>query len=67
MSELDTTKICEALVRHVETSGSEVFEKSFIQGGKVVCTVWCVVGDGAGEFKKVSEEWLGTNGYKLDQ
>ncbi len=59
-------EICEALVRHVEIVGSEVFEKNFIKDGKVVCSVWCVVGDNAEAFMRQSRKWLEDNGFKKD-
>lgn len=64
---LETTEeICEALVRHVEASGSEVFENNFVQNGKVICTVWCMVGPNAESFLEASREWLRNNGFTLD-
>lgn len=59
-------EICEALVRYVEASGSEVFEKNFVKGGKVVCTVWCMIGDNAEAFADAVRGWLSENGFKLD-
>jgi hypothetical protein len=59
-------EICEALVRHVETTGSESFGKNFIQGRRIRCTVWCVLGDGAEEFCRMAERWLAENGYGED-
>lgn len=67
MSELNTSEeICEALVRHVETTGSEVFEKNFVKGGRVVCTVWCMVGDNAQSFAEQCRQWLKDNGFTED-
>lgn len=66
MSLETSEEICEALVRHVEVSGMEVFEKSFVKDGKVLCSVWCVVGPNAGEFQRAIESWLEDNGFKLD-
>jgi hypothetical protein len=66
---LETSEeICEALVRHVEVSGSECFEKNFTDGrGRTLCTVWCVVGkENAGPFAEMARDWLNTNGFKLD-
>lgn len=59
-------EICEALVRHVEASGSEVFEKNFIKRGEVVCSVWCIIGDNAEEFAEMVRRWLADRGFKLD-
>lgn len=59
-------EICEALVRHVEVSGSEVFEKNFEQGGKIVCSVWCIVGNNAEAFALAVREWLAANGFNPD-
>lgn len=58
--------ICEALVRHVETTGSEVFEKNFVKGGRVTCTVWCMVGPNADEFAAMARKWLADNGFNED-
>jgi hypothetical protein len=64
---LETSEeICEALVRHVETSGSEVFEKNFIKGDRIVCTVFCVIGTNADDFNWMVHRWLDANGFKLD-
>lgn len=56
-------EICEALVRHVETTGSEVFSKNFVKDGRVICTVWCMVGPNAQDFKDVIEDWLEEEGF----
>ena len=57
-------EICEALVRHVETSGSEVFEKNFIKGDKIVCTVWCMIGPNAQWFNKMIKKAIKKKGFK---
>ncbi len=36
-------EICEALVRHVETTGSEVFEKNFVKDGKTIKDKRCIL------------------------
>jgi hypothetical protein len=63
-------EICEALVRHTEMSGSEVFEKTFVKGPpddvKVCCVVFCMIGDNAGRFQSCVHGWLAENGFKLD-
>ena len=59
-------EICEALVRHLEVSGSEVFEKNFVQDGRIICTVWCMIGDNAQEFNTMIREWLEKNSFGLD-
>lgn len=67
MNRLHTSEeICEALVRHVKVSGSEVFEKNFVQGDRIVCTVWCVIGPNADDFAWKTRKWLEENGFKLD-
>jgi hypothetical protein len=67
MSELHTSEeICEALIRHVEMSSSEVFEKDFVKDGKVICTVWCMIGDNTQEFRDSCIKWLTDNGFKED-
>lgn len=64
---LETSEeICEALVRHVEVSGSECFEKNFVQRGRIVCTVWCILGENAQPFAEMVRRWLGDHGFKLD-
>jgi hypothetical protein len=60
-------EICEALVRHVETTGSEVFEKFFIKNGRIVCAVYCVVGPNAEEFREGVQAWMRENGYNPDE
>ncbi len=67
MPDMTSEEICEALVRHVETMGSEVFEKNFVKNGNAVCTVFCVIGDNAEGFRQNAVEWLKENGFKLDQ
>lgn len=62
----DSEEICEALVRHVEVSGSEVFEKNFVKGDKILCSVWCIIGENAEAFMLAIREWLKQQGFKLD-
>lgn len=59
-------EICEALARHVEISGAECFGKSFVQNGRVVCTVYCLIGPNAQKFDDAVVEWLTQNGFKED-
>lgn len=60
-------EICEALVRHVEVSGSDVLEKHYVDGtGKVLATCWCVVGEDSAGFAEMAREWLIANGYVGD-
>ncbi len=59
-------EICEALVRHVEMTGSEVFEKNFEKRGEVVCSVWCIVGPNAQKFRDMVREWLASEGFNED-
>jgi hypothetical protein len=63
---MSSEEICEALVRHVETTGSDVFEKNFVKDGKILCTVWCVVGENAQPFNEAVTEWLNDNGFNQD-
>ncbi len=64
---LETSEdICEALLRHTEMSGSEVFEKNFEAGGKIMASVWCIVGKDAESFALACREWLKENGYAFD-
>ena len=67
----DSEEICEALVRHTEVSGSEVFSKNFVSAdkdddGRVICTVWCVIGDNAQAFDQMVDRWLDDNGFTRD-
>ncbi len=61
-----TEEICEALVRHVETTGSEVFNKNFEKNGEAICSVWCIIGDNAEEFRAMIVKWLEKKGFKED-
>ena len=63
---MTSEEICEELVRHVETLGSEVFEKNFVQNGRIVCSVWCIVGENAEPFCEMVKAWLNENGFNLD-
>lgn len=58
--------ICEALARHTELSGSDVFEKNYVKDERVVCTVWCLLGADAEEFVVMARQWLADRGYKSD-
>lgn len=65
---LSSEDICEALVRHVEVTGSEIFEKGFINGNGVhSCTVFCIVGQNSAAFTEAIHEWLANNNFKLDE
>jgi hypothetical protein len=55
---MDTNELCESLVRHVETTGSDVLEKNFVRDDKVLATVWVVVGEDAGAFARAVRRWL---------
>jgi hypothetical protein len=59
-------EICEALVRHLETNGLECFEKNFIKGGKIVCTVWCVIGPNAWQVAEAFASTLDKLGFRED-
>jgi hypothetical protein len=63
---MTSEEICEALVRHVEVLGSEVFEKNFIKDERIICSVWCIVGSNAEEFALMVRRWLKENGFHLD-
>jgi hypothetical protein len=64
---LDTSEeICEALVRHLEAIGSDSLEKNFIQGDRITCSVWCVIGQDAEAFAEMARKWMDENGYKVD-
>ncbi len=67
MAELHSSEeICEALVRHVEVSGSECFEKNFVLKDRVACTVWCVIGENAEGFRDMAIRWLSDQGFHRD-
>jgi hypothetical protein len=59
-----SVEICEALIRHVEMTGSEIFGKNFIKEGKAICSVWCIVGPNADKFNQMVKEWLNKEGFK---
>jgi hypothetical protein len=68
-SELKTSEeICEALIRYIETTGADVFNKNFVRGkdGKILCTVWAVVGPEAAEFYRLVQEWVKTKEFTQD-
>jgi hypothetical protein len=62
----ESAEICEDLVRHLETTGEDVFEKCFVQGGKTRCVVFCMIGEDAEEFLKGTQAWLADHGYNRD-
>ena len=65
--ELRTSEeICEALVRHTEVSGSDVLEKKFFKDGRIICSLWCIIGVDAEGFAKQARKWLEENGFKED-
>ncbi len=66
MSLETSAEICEALVRHVEIMGSEVFEKTFVKDGRIVCAVWCMVGPNAEAFNDSIKQYLEREGFHLD-
>lgn len=59
-------QICELLVRHVESTGSEAFSKQFIKDSKIQCSVWCVIGPNAQEFDDDCEQWMQRHGFNED-
>ena len=63
---MTSEEICEALVRHVEVTGSECFEKCFVKNGRTVCAVYCIVGKNAEPFKDSVQAWLNENGFKIE-
>lgn len=66
MSLHTTEEICEALVRHLEITGSEVFEKFFVKNSRVICAVWCIIGPNAEPMREVVQEWLKANEFEID-
>lgn len=59
-------EICESLTRHVEMSGSEAFDKTFIQGNKIKVSIWVVLGEHAARFNADCEQWMVDNGFNED-
>ena len=53
-------------MRHTEISGSEIFEKFFVKNGRIVCAVYCIIGDNTEAFREATLEWLSKNGFKED-
>ena len=62
----NTEHLCEALVRHLEISGSEMFEKNFEKDGKTLCTVMCIIGPNADEITRRMRDMLSELGFKRD-
>lgn len=62
--EVTTEEVCEALTRHMEEAGEEVFEKNFIKDGEIVVSVFCIVGSNAAEMTALVREWLQHSGFK---
>ena len=58
--------ICEALVRHTEIVGTEVFEKNYVRNNTISATVWCVVGPNAKAFRDMVRTWLAENSFHED-
>lgn len=63
-SEMTSEELCEALVRHLEIEGEEVFEKNFVKNGKITCSVFCIIGENAEEMTALVREWLASSGFK---
>lgn len=61
---MTSEQICEAIVRHVEATGEEVFEKNFVQDDKITCSVFCIIGPNAEEMTALVREWLNSSGFK---
>jgi hypothetical protein len=66
MPDYTSEELCEALVRKLEVSGSEILEKNFIKDGKMVCTVWLMIGPNTQPFHDMICKWLEKEGFKLD-
>ena len=54
---MDTTQICEALIRHMEIEGCEMFEKNYIRNGEIHATVLGIIGPNAEELTGLIREW----------
>jgi hypothetical protein len=63
----DTEALCEAPTRHTEIQGAELFEKNYIKNGKVLATVFCVVGKHAEELTALVREWMTKEGFKKNE
>ncbi len=61
--EEESKRICEELTRHVESYGLECLEKHFLKNGKVVVSVFCMVGPNAEAFRNGVIAWLEENGF----
>ena len=61
---MTTEVLCEGLIRHLETSGHELFEKNFVRDGEILCSVFAIVGPNAEELTGMVREWAHSKGLK---
>lgn len=65
--ESEATFLCEGLVRHLETTGEELFEKNYVKDGRILCTVFCIIGPNAEEMTALVREWAHTSGFNRNE
>lgn len=65
-NELTTEKACEFLIRDLETSGAESFEKNFVKNGSIACSVFAFIGNNAEEITAMIREHLHHYGFHRD-
>ena len=61
---MTTEELCEGLVRHLETTGEELFEKNYYKDDRILCSVFVIVGDNAEELTGLVREWAQKRGFK---
>ncbi len=62
---MTTEELCEELLRHLETSGEEMFEKNFLRpDGEIAATIFCIVGPNSTELTALVREWAHNSGFK---
>jgi hypothetical protein len=62
--EVTTEEVCEALTRHLEESGEELFEKNFIKNGEILVSIFAIIGPNAPEMTALFREWAMGSGFK---
>lgn len=60
---MTSDELCEGLVRHLETTGEEMLEKNFTKDGRVLCSVFVIIGDNAEEMTALIREWAHKAGF----
>lgn len=61
-----TEYLCEHLIKQLEVADQEMFEKNFHRNadGKILCSVFAIVGPLAEELTGMVREWANTKGMK---